>query len=218
VQPAILCSDETGSEEREMEHEGTVRIVAAGKTFLVPVPEVSVITTRSGCRKHHLDPQHDLVEIGISGGRAWLKTPAGVSPSGGAKPSFDTLTILAHALGNAITASILMRLRPDELFPAHLGRYGASMTHWHDYPDMEMLPEGYYLHGAENPPVSCSTPQSAAYSLLGKIEALEQALEKGAEYRGDVHIEPNHGTNIVGLLTLAETAAILNPEAVAEIR
>jgi len=214
VQPATLCEDAVWSEESELQDEGVVRIRVAGKSLLVAVPAVSVITTRSGCRKNHLDPRHDLVEIGISGGRAWLKTPAGVSSSGSAKPSFDTLTILAHALGNAITASILLKLQPDALFPAHLARYGASMTHWHDYPHMEMVPDGYYLHGAENPPVSCSTPQSAAYSLLGKIEALEQALESKGEYRGDVHIEPNHGTNIVGLLSLAETAAILNPEAV----
>lgn len=220
VEPATLCNDSFGSEEREIENDVAmrVRIRVAGKTFLVAVPSVSVITTRSGCRKNHLDPRHDLVEIGITAGRAWLKTPSGVSAANSAKPSFDTLTILAHALGNAITASILMSIRPDALFPGHLARYGASMTHWHDYPQRGMLPEGYYLHGAENPPVSCSTPQSAAYSLLGKITALEQALENEAEYRGDVHIEPNHGTNIVGMLSLAETAAILNPEAVAATR
>ena len=182
--------------------------------FFVPVPQIRVITTRSGCKKNHLDPKRDLVEIGLiqhhGRGRAYLKTPAGLSPDTVAKPSFDTLTILAHALGNALTASLLMRLRPEACFPYHLAQSGASITHWHDYPDIEQLPKGYYLHGEFNPPVACSTPQSAAYSLLGKIAALEQSLEQEIEYRGDVHIEPNHGTNIVGMLSLAETARLLN--------
>jgi hypothetical protein len=218
VQPALLSDNSERAAESGNLLPDAVNIQVQGKSYLVSVPNVSVITTRSGCRKNDLDPERDLVEIGISGGRAWLKTPAGLSAESGAKPSFDTLTILAHALGNAITASILKRLRPEAIFPDQLARFGASMTHWHDYPQTEMMPEGYYLHGRENPPVSCSTPQSAAYSLLGKIEALEQALGNDMEYRGDVHIEPNHGTNIVGLLSLTQTAAILNPEAIAETR
>ncbi len=194
---------------------GLLTVHMQGRDFFVSVPQISVITTRSGCRKNHLDPKGDLVEIGLSQrdgrGRAWLKTPQGLSPESVAKPSFDTLTILAHALGNALTASILMTLKPEALFPGHLALFGASMTHWHDYPESGQLPGGYYLHGEQNPPVACSTPQSAAYSLLGKIAALEQALEQGTEYRGDVHIEPNHGTNIVGMLSLAETARLMNP-------
>ncbi|NTW82286.1 MAG: hypothetical protein HGB36_02830 [Chlorobiaceae bacterium] len=189
-----------------------VRIQFQNKTLFVPVTTVSVIMTRSGCRKHHLDPEKDLVEIGMTGGKAWMKTTAAFHGEYDAKPSFDTMTILAHALGNALTASILKTVRPEARFAFHLERYGASMTHWHDYPAEELLPEGYHLHGNLNPPVSCSTPQSAAYSLLGKLAALEKALEEGREYRGDVHIEPNHGTNVVGMLTLEETAAAMNPE------
>ncbi len=194
---------------------GLIPVYLQGGEYFVPVPQISVITTRSGCRKNHLDPKNDLVEIGLmfreGKGRAWLKTPAGNSPETVAKPSFDTLTILAHALGNALVASILMTLNPKSDFPSHLARFGASMTHWHDYPSSFQLPEGYFLHGESNPPVACSTPQSAAYSLLGKIDALEVALEQGAEYRGDIHVEPNHGTNIMGIMSLAETAMLLNP-------
>ena len=211
VQPAFY----SGSSNPHQQIERRVAIRVQETTLLVHVPDISVITTRSGCKKNSLDPKKDLVEIGLLHGRdlgrIYLKTPEGCSSSNIAKPSFDTLTILAHALGNALTASILMTMRPESCFPFHLARYGASITHWHDYPQSEQLPEGYFLHGKENPPVSCSTPQSAAYSLLGKIEALEKALELGTEYRGDVHVEPNHGTNIVGMLSLAETAELLNP-------
>ncbi len=215
VQPALFSESSGLRGELGEKMLNTIRIRVQGRIMLVAVPQVRIITTRSGCRKNHLDAKSDLVEIGLiphkGKGRAYLKTPAGCSPEIVAKPSFDTLTILAHALGNALTASILMRLRPNARFPRHLACFGASMTHWHDYPETALLPEGYHLHGTENPPVACSTPQSAAYSLLGKIAALEIALEQGTTYRGDVHVEPNHGTNIVGMLSLAETAGLMNP-------
>jgi hypothetical protein len=190
--------------------EGMVPVRIGEQIMMVPVPDVRVLTTRSGCRKHSLDIDTDLVEIGIENGCAYLKTPAGLPENMVTRPSFDTLTILAHALGNAFVASILNTLRPGSLFTKMLEKRGASMTHWHGYPDCDNLPEGYFVHGSGNPPVSCSTPQSAAYSLAGKIEALEQAMESDKEYLGDVHIEPNHGTNIVGVLSLGQTAMQLN--------
>ncbi|MBM3161823.1 MAG: hypothetical protein FJZ79_00475 [Chlorobi bacterium] len=194
----------------------TVPVRIVGQTMLVPVPDVRVLTTRSGCRKHALEIPADLVEIGIEQRVAYLKTPAGKSGDTAARPSFDTLTILAHALGNVFIASILKTLRPGSLFAETVEKKGASMTHWHGYPNGTTLPEGYFLHGGGNPPVSCSTPQSAAYSLFGKIEALEQALRTGVEYLGDVHIEPNHGTNMVGILSLEQTAMLLTGTEVRE--
>ena len=191
--------------------EDSVELLIAGKRLLVPIPEVRVVTTRSGCRKTSVDSRCDLVETGLDKGRAWLATPSGLPPELTVRPSFDTLTIVAHAAGNAMVSSILQAVRPGAQFPDLLGSIGASMTHWHHYPDEVLLPEGYIIHGKANPPVSCSTPQSAAYSLLGKLDALEQALGNGMEYLGDVHIEPGHGTNMVGVLSLAETASLLNP-------
>ena len=215
VLPALFPEESGSTHDHEKGCPEVIQIRVQGRIMLVPVPPVRIITTRSGCRKNQLETKSDLVEIGLrqhqGRGRAYLKTPTGSSPEIIAKPSFDTLTILAHALGNALTASILMRLRPKACFPHHLANFGASMTHWHDYPETGLLPEGYHLHGKQNPPVACSTPQSAAYSILGKIEALEIALEEGTAYRGDVHVEPCHGTNIVGMLSLAETAGLMNP-------
>lgn len=178
--------------------------------FLVePVPVITV-TTRSGCRKTQLNPETDLVALSIDKGKITLMTPGCSPDTVEPKPSFDTLTILAHALGNTIVSSILQRIRPSWLFPQQLAQHGASITHWHGFPGDNVTPAGYVTHGENNPPVSCSTPQSAAYSLLGKIDALEKALTMNEEYRGDIHIEPNHGTNIIGTLSLAETAALLN--------
>ncbi|ABB24893.1 hypothetical protein [Pelodictyon luteolum] len=196
-----------------------VPVRVGGRVYMIKVPTVRVLTTRSGCRKTAVEPLRDLLEIGMENGRAYISTPAHGEESPAPRPSFDTLTILAHALGNALVAAVLLSILPDPVFARLLGESGASLTHWHGYPEEATLPEGYFMHGTANPPVSCSTPQSAAYSLLGKIDALERALQAGgvraggaAGYRGDVHVEPNHGTNIVGVLSLSETAAALNPE------
>jgi hypothetical protein len=191
-----------------------VPVTIAGKRLLVPVPGVRIVTTRSGCRKTAIDPRHDLVEIGYEKGRTWLSTPSELPDDLISKPSFDTLTIISHAVGNAMIASILQALAPDSRFPGLLERFGCGMTHWHYYPDEDMIPDGYVVHGFDNPPVSCSTPQSAAYSLLGKLEALERSLEEdGAlDYLGDVHIEPGHGTNVVGTRSLAKMAMFLNAD------
>lgn len=189
-----------------------VPVTIAGEELLVPVPPVRILTTRSGCRKTALDARYDLAEIGLDEGKAWFATPQGLPSGVISRPSFDTLTIIAHAVGNVMIAAILKLLRPESRFPGLLERFGAGMTHWHHYPDDDMVPKGYVVHGRENPPVSCSTPQSAAYSLLGKLDALELALESGIDYLGDVHIEPGHGTNIVGTRSLAGMAAFLNPD------
>jgi hypothetical protein len=187
-----------------------VPVSLAGTRWLVPVPPVRILTTRSGCRKTSLDPSQDLVEIGMDHGRIWLSTPSALPAGLVSKPSFDTLTIIAHAVGNAMIASLLLKLRPESRFPGLLERFGAGMTHWHYYPEDEMVPKGYIVHGGQNPPVSCSTPQSAAYSLLGKLDALELALASDIDYLGDVHIEPGHGTNIVGTRSLSRMAEFLN--------
>ncbi len=213
VEPAIEMSDSEAALS-PVEEQNLVPVTIAGKRLLVPVPGVRILTTRSGCRKTAIDPRHDLVKIGFDNGRAWLATPKGLPDDLVSKPSFDTLTIIAHAVGNAMIASILLALAPDSRFPGLLERFGCGMTHWHYYPDEDMVPDGYVVHGFDNPPVSCSTPQSAAYSLFGKLDALERALEEGdgSDYLGDVHIEPGHGTNVVGTRSLAKMAMFLNAD------
>jgi hypothetical protein len=195
----------------------TVEVSIAGRVLSVPIPEVRIVTTRSGCRKTAVDSRYDLVETGLRRGRVWLSTPAGLPRELAVRPSFDTLTIVAHAVGNAMVSSILQALKPDARFPGLLRASGAAMTHWHHYPDEGFLPCGYVVHGNGNPPVSCSTPQSASYSLLGKLDALDRSITEGTEYLGDVHIEPGHGTNMVGTLSLAETAKMLHGEMVTPV-
>lgn len=183
-----------------------VRARLGGEDYAIPVPDVSVICTRSGCRKDQLDPSRDLVRLTLSEGKVLLDTPRGITQAEDCRPSYDTFTILGSALGNCLAASVLKALKPEAVFPRTLSTTGLSLSHWHGYLSDAQAPAGYVRHGAKNPGVCCSTPQSAIYALGGKLNALELALSSGREFLGDVHIEPHHGTNLCGTLSLAESA------------
>ncbi len=176
-----------------------------GKKWIVKLPDVWVLSTRSGCNKTNLDPEKDILRLGLHNGEITIETPMKIGASA-CRPSYDTFAILAHGMGNIIIASILLALDADAQFPAALKNNGLSISHWHGYPDQYYPLSGYLLHGFENPPVSCSTPQSAAYALSGKMEAIETQRPPVRGYRGDVHVEPHHGTNITGAMTLTESA------------
>jgi len=175
---------------------------------LLRVPDIWVLTTRSGCDKSNIDPQRDLVMLGLSQGRIIFSTPRGVGRSTDYKPSYDTLTILSHAMANALVGGLLHRVQPDAWFTATLQASGMALAHWHGYLQSAALPEGYIVHGHDNPPVSCSTFQAAIYALRGKIEAYSRSVTVHKPFAGDVHVEPHHGINLTGptLLWLAQWA------------
>jgi hypothetical protein len=179
---------------------------AMGEAWAVRIPDVAVVSTRSGCKKTEVDPARDLVRLGIEHGRIVLDTPAGV-PAGSARPSYDTLVMLTHAIGNVVVASLQRALTPGSTPMADaLAGDGPTASHWHGYVASGTAPAGFASHGEDNPPVSCSTPQSAVYALAGKLRAFDAALAAGAGFAGDVHVEPHHGTNLVGAMSLLEAA------------
>ncbi len=194
-----------GHATQEVAGETYARIEFLDRTWFVPVPDVWILSTRSGCDKTNLNPHTDLVRMGLSQGRIIVDTPKGTREFEG-RPSYDTLVMLAHATGNAIAASLLLGLEHRSSFPRTLMQSGLSISHWHGYPVNNLAPPGYALHGAGNPPVSCSTPQSAIYAFAGKLGALEQAVRDNEDYQGDMHVEPHHGTNLTGCMSLTETA------------
>jgi hypothetical protein len=196
--------------ESSCRHEinGTVYVVVSlsGEKFVVEVPEVSVLCTRSGCEKTRIIPEKDLVRLTLSEAAVRMETPEGMTQPEDCKPSYDTYTFLASALGNCFVASILATLEQGSMFRDAVSNEGLTLAHWHDYMTEEEIPQGYIRHGEENPGVSCGTPQAAVYALFGKLNALSRPLRQGIDYRGDVQIEPHHGTNMVGIMSLHETA------------
>jgi len=173
--------------------------------WFVKIPDVWLLSTRSGCNKTNLNPRKDILKLGLHKGNITIETPVdGASET--CRPSYDTYAIIAHALGNIIAASIILATDSNSEFPTILKKNGLSISHWHGYPNKEYPLSGYAIHGEENPPVSCSTPQSAAYAFMGKLKSLDLSKHSLKKYRGDIHIEPHHGTNISGSMTLTETA------------
>jgi hypothetical protein len=199
---------ENGKDEEE------VALSIAGTVHRLRVPGAWVLTTRSGCDKSHINPATDLLLMGLHGGRVVIATPRGLKVD--SKPSYDTLTILAHAVGNRLVAALLDRVRPGSAYSAMLATQGAACAHWHGHIPPGALPPGCALYGTENPPVSCSTHQAALFALSGKLGALERSLEEGAAFEGDCHVEPHHGVNVTGptLLRLARWALdhVVGPE------
>jgi hypothetical protein len=182
----------------EVDNHVCIALQLHNERFLVRIPEVSVLCTRSGCEKTNIDPQTDLLKLTLNNGKIVVGLPKGIGPEKDCQPSFDTTVILAHAIGNAIVASILANAKPSSKFFHSLTCDGLALAHWHGSLPHAKLPAGYYLHGRENPPVSCSTVQAAIFSLSGKLIALQQNIDAEVDYLGDVHEEPSHGTNITG--------------------
>jgi hypothetical protein len=96
-------------------------------------------------------------------------------------------------------------LKIENEFTSNLEKTGLAIAHWHGYINPKNIPDGFNVHGIENPHVACSSPQSAIYALRGKLHLLE-TTQNLKTYRGDIHIEPHHGTNIIfpSIKSLAE--------------
>jgi hypothetical protein len=125
-----------------------------------------------------------------------LQNQAGDKFDNDYKTSFDTQVILAHSVGNAIIASILNHINPKSAFLRRYLENGISISHWHGYIHPEFVEPGWFVHGIANPHVACSSPQSAMYALQGKLNSFLESISKNIEYKGDIHVEPHHGTNI----------------------
>jgi len=186
-----------------------VKILAQGKELVVEVPEVWVLTSRSGANKTKLDPKKDIIKMGLKNGQMFLSLPKGFESADDYRPSFDTKVILAHAVSNAIFAGVLSYFKPESSFPKILQNSGFGLAHWHGYIDPKYIPRGWVIYGQGNPSVSCSSPQTAVYAFYGKENGIiNNVLENNEDYKGDIHIEPHHGTNMT-FSTLLELADFL---------
>lgn len=172
-----------------------VRFRLFGVSYVMMVPDVWVLTSRSGADKTNLDIKSDIIKMGLSSGKMILELPSG-KKNIDFKPSFDTRVILSHAVGNAIFASILAYFNPVNNFSQTLSQNGLALAHWHGYIDPNLLIDKWNIYGYDKPSVSCSSSQSALYAFMGKEAGVLDSLIKNYQYVGDIHIEPQHGTNM----------------------
>ncbi|MDP3882945.1 MAG: hypothetical protein Q8Q48_02730 [Candidatus Staskawiczbacteria bacterium] len=185
-----------------------VKINIKDSDLIIKIPDVWVLTSRSGANKTELNADKDVIRLGLKNGQMFLGLAKGVRLSGDYKPSFDTRIILSHAVANAILGSIIMYFKPEWSFPKVLQKSGFSIAHWHGYVHPEAVPNGWNVYGMSNPSVSCSSPQAAIYAFLGKQIGISKDILNNTEYNGDIHIEPHHGTNMT-FPTLIQTAEFL---------
>ncbi|PIZ81141.1 MAG: hypothetical protein COY02_03080 [Parcubacteria group bacterium CG_4_10_14_0_2_um_filter_41_6] len=164
--------------------------------YEMKVPDVWVLTSRSGSDKTKLNPKTDIVRMGLVNGKMIMETPKGVSVGPDYKPSFDTKVILAHSVANAIFASIAKHINPDSEFADKFASNGRALAHWHGYFDPKKLPKSWHYYGENNPPVSCSAPQGAVYAFKGKEELFTCIIQRHLPYEADIHMEPQHGSNV----------------------
>lgn len=169
---------------------------AGGKMVELKVPEVWVLSQRSGADKTRLDPHRDLLKMGLRDGQMLLQTPHGVALEQDYRPSFDTKVILALSVGNAMVAALQHFFQQSASFAQQFAQDGLALAHWHGYFRQDLVPPHTVMYGADNPNVACSSPQGAMYALQGKLAAFDQSLRQGRAWQGDIHIEPQHGINI----------------------
>ncbi|HRH26815.1 MAG TPA: hypothetical protein PLZ99_01500 [Parcubacteria group bacterium] len=173
-----------------------IKINLENDNFWLRVPDVWVLSQKSGSDKTHVNPKRDLIKLGLSNGKMYLESQYDSVIDNDYKTSFDTQVILAHSVGNAIIASVLNHINPESEFVKRYKNFGISISHWHGYIHPEHVQPGWFVHGIANPHVACSSPQSAIYALDGKLKSFSESLKNSMEFKGDIHIEPHHGTNI----------------------
>ena len=191
------------------------------KKYCLKVPPVWVLTQRSGSDKTRINIREDFLLLGLVDGKMYLRTAKGTKLRRDYRPSFDTKVILAHAIGNSIISSLLEftsdSTNKSSEFVKHMKTDGLAIIHWHGYIQRKLIPPGWSVHGYLNPHVACSTAQSAIYALSGKLNVFNETLTSGEVYKGDVHIEPHHGTNITFVSIIDLARFLLSAKRVSEL-
>lgn len=179
------------------------------KRHVLEVPDVWVLTSRSGSDKANLSPNKDIIKMGLSSGKMIISNAKGISLKDDYKPSFDTGVIFAHAVVNAIICSIASYIDVNSVFSRNIQKNGNALVHWHGYFNSKIKLDDFYFYGHFNPSVSCSSPQSAVYAFNDKMKTLLRVVYGNLPYKADVHIEPHHGVN-VSFSSIIELADFLN--------
>ena len=160
-----------------------VKTLLGDKTVYQQVPDIWIVTSRSGCDKTNLNPDSDIVRIGLVKGKLHLEIPKGVDLGRkDIRPSFDTYVILSQALSSALYAPYLIEKE-------------MSILHFHGYPDPCWFGVSEHHAGARNPSLPCGTVEAA---LLNYSAVYETAIKNGSDIKLLCLVESDHGVNVLG--------------------
>lgn len=160
-----------------------VKTLLGDRTVYQQVPDIWIVTSRSGCDKTNLNPDSDIVRIGLVNGKLHLEIPRGVDLGRkDIRPSFDTYVILSQALSSALYAPSMIE---NEM----------SILHFHGYPDPCWFRVSEHHAGARNPSLPCGTVEAA---LLNYSAVYETATKNGSDIKLLCLVESDHGVNVLG--------------------
>ena len=154
-----------------------------GKEVYQQVPDIWIVTSRSGCDKTNLNPKTDIVRIGLIKGKLYLEIPEGIDLTRrDIRPSFDTYVILAQAISTAL-------YKPDVI------KDGMPILHFHGYPDPNWFGKNEFHAGATNPSLPCGTVEAAILNYSAIYELANNNTENANLL---CLVESDHGVNILG--------------------
>ncbi len=157
-----------------------LRTHSNGKQVHRQIPDIWIVSSRSGAEKNNLQRDRDLVRLGFDGA-LHLQLPGSADwDASDIRPSYDTYVMLALALGAAI-------YHPEQV------RDGAALVHFHGYPSADWFKAGEGHAGADNPSIACGTFEAGVLNIIG----LWELAEKMSDPNVLCVIEPNHGCNFV---------------------
>jgi TubC N-terminal docking domain len=175
---AGFSSDEIRKNDRNRHY---VKIKIAGKHLFKQIPDIWLVSSRSGSNKTNLNLTSDVIRIGLKE-KLFLQLPEGIpSEKVDIKPSYDIYVMLAITLAAA-------------LYTPELIKNGAPIVHFHGYPAFDWFKTNEYCVGVDNPSVPCGTYESGVFNFLG-ISSLATEARENINLVG--LIEPDHGTNFI---------------------
>lgn len=158
-----------------------VKTKIAGEVAYKQIPDIWLISSRSGSNKTDLNLDRDILRIGLKE-KLYLQLPQGSNADrSDIRPSYDIYVMLALALSAALHTPELIK-------------NGASMVHFHGYPAPTWFQPGEYCVGVHNPSVPCGTYESGVFNFLGIYRLANHFV-------GNISlatlVEPDHGTNFM---------------------
>lgn len=156
------------------------RIPLRGATVFRQIPDLWIVSSRSGCDKTRLRLDRDVIRIGYDG-HLRIERPEQASAAEDLNPSYDIRVMLAVALATA-------------LYAPHLLAAGAPLFHFHGYPDREWFGADEAFAGADNPAVPCGTMEAGVFNFQAMAQL---AGRHGPSLKLACFVEPDHGANIL---------------------
>jgi hypothetical protein len=145
------------------------------------IPDLWLVSSRSGSNKTDLNLETDILRIGLSK-KLLLQLPQGIDAiEADIKPSYDIYVMVAMALAAALYAPELIA-------------NGAPMVHFHGYPSSQWFEKNEYYAGVDNPSVPCGTYESGVFNFLSIFQL---AKNYGNNIKLASLVEPDHGTNFI---------------------